>query len=118
MRKYLERENIILPFRFITGTDFVSSLGQPAEYPGLKEKPNGCMKDKAGHARQVRHDSYRRCSRHRLPLQVTDTSAINMFLNDEAFANIVLGGNYFKILRYENCYSVPESVQSISSPQA
>ena len=90
----------IPPFRFITGTDFVSSLGQPAEYPGLKEKPNGCMKDKAGHARQVRHDSYWRCSRHHLPLQVTDTSAINMFLNDEAFANIVLGGNYFKILRY------------------
>lgn len=76
--------------RFITGTDFVSSLGQPAEYPGLKEKPNGCMKDKAGHARQV-----------------TDTSAINMFLNDEAFANIVLGGNYFKILRLEDQFAPP-----------
>ena len=31
--------------------------------------------------------------------QVTDTSAINMFLSDEAFSKIVLGGNYFRINR-------------------
>lgn len=36
----------------MTGTDFVSSLGTPEAYPGLWEKPNGCMKDKANHARQ------------------------------------------------------------------
>merc|ERR1712154_93246 len=60
------------PERFITGTDFVNSLGPPEIYPGLKKregkKPNGCMKGKANHARQV-----------------TDTSAINMFFDDEAF---------------------------------
>ena len=32
-------------------------------------------------------------------VQVTDTSAINMFLDDEAFSKIVLGGNYFRINR-------------------
>ena len=41
-------------FRFVTGTDFVSSMGPPDQFPGLKgDKANGCMKDKANHARQV-----------------------------------------------------------------
>merc|ERR1719273_628128 len=42
--------------RFVTGTDFVSSEGEPDEYPGLKEfkdPPSGCMKDEANHRRQV-----------------------------------------------------------------
>ena len=77
-------------FRFVTGTDFVSSLGTPESYPGLKEKPNGCMKDKANHARQQ-----------------TDTSTFNMFLNDEAFQKIVLGGNYFRINRLTNAFNPP-----------
>ena len=43
-----------LCLRFVTGTDFVSSMGPPDQFPGLKgEKANGCMKDKANHARQV-----------------------------------------------------------------
>jgi len=80
------------PKRFITGTDFVSSIGPGNEYPGLKDldKANGCVKDKANHARQV-----------------TDTSAINMFLEDEAFSLIVLGGNYFRILRLEETFAPP-----------
>jgi len=78
------------PTRFVTGTDFVSSLGTPEAYPGLKEKPNGCMKDKANHARQQ-----------------TDTSTFNMFLNDEAFQKIVLGGNYFRINRLTNAFKPP-----------
>jgi len=80
------------PDRFITGTDFVSSIGAGSEYPGLKDldKANGCVKDKANHARQV-----------------TDTSAINMFLEDEAFSLIVLGGNYFRILRLEETFAPP-----------
>jgi len=77
------------PERFITGTDFVSSLGPPDKYPGLV-KGKGCMKDKKNHARQV-----------------TDTGAINMFLNDDAFQKIVLGGNYFKITRLEHEFSPP-----------
>jgi len=78
------------PDRFITGTDFVNSLGPPADFPGLKEKPNGCMKDKANHARQV-----------------TDTSAINMFFGDEAFRKIVLGENYFNILNISHLFQPP-----------
>lgn len=76
--------------RFLTGTDFVSSLGQANQYPGLLEVGRGCMKTKKNHARQV-----------------TDTGAINMFLNDEAFQKIVLGGNYFKINRLEDTFVPP-----------
>ena len=76
--------------RFVTGTDFVSSLGPADRYPGLLEKGRGCMKDKKNHARQV-----------------TDTGAINMFFNDEAFKNIVLGGNYFRITNLTDIFSPP-----------
>jgi len=70
---------------FITGTDFVASLGTSEKFPGEKtcssgDCPSGCMKDKANHARQV-----------------TDTSSINVFLSDQAFWKIVLGENLFKI---------------------
>jgi len=75
--------------RFLTGTDFVSSLGSPDKFPGLVNG-KGCMKDKKNHARQV-----------------TDTGSINMFLNDEAFQKIVLGGNYFKINRLEETFAPP-----------
>jgi len=75
--------------RFLTGTDFVSSMGPPNLYPGIK-KSKGCMKDKANHARQV-----------------TDTGSVNMFLNDEAFQKIVLGANYFKITRLEDKFAPP-----------
>jgi len=79
------------PERFVTGTDFVSSMGPPDQFPGLKgDKANGCMKDKANHARQV-----------------TDTSAINMFLSDDAFSKIVLGGNYFRINRIDDIFAPP-----------
>ena len=48
------KENHFSSFRFVTGTDFVSSMGPPDQFPGLKgDKANGCMKDKANHARQV-----------------------------------------------------------------
>ena len=75
--------------RFVTGTDFVSSYGPAVQYPGLK-RGNGCVKDKKNHARQV-----------------TDTSSINMFLNDEAFQKIVLGGNYFRITRLQDTFTPP-----------
>ena len=44
------------PDRFLTGTDFVSSMGEPMKYPGMKtfkDPPSGCMKDEANHRRQV-----------------------------------------------------------------
>ena len=65
------------PDRFLTGTDFVSSMGEPEEYPGMKrfkEVPTGCMKDEANHRRQV-----------------TDTSAVNIFFDDATFKKVVLG---------------------------
>jgi len=76
--------------RFITGTDFVSSSGPANIYPGTLTKGRGCVKDKKNHARQV-----------------TDTGAINMFFNDEAFQKIVLGGNYFKINKLQEKFAPP-----------
>lgn len=75
--------------RFVTGTDFVSSFGSGEKYPGINKR-KGCVKDKKNHARQV-----------------TDTSSINMFFNDEAFQKIVLGGNYFRITRLQNTFTPP-----------
>merc|ERR1711970_949814 len=64
-------------------------MGPAGDYPGLVSG-KGCMKDKRNHARQV-----------------TDTGSINMFLNDEAFQNIVLGGNYFRITRLNETFGPP-----------
>ena len=80
--------------RFITGTDFVSSMGDPSEYPGLKsfkDPPSGCLKDKANHKRQV-----------------TDTSAVNIFFKDDVFRKIVLGENYFKLTGLDREFAAPQ----------
>ena len=76
--------------RFVTGTDFVASNGAPQKYPGLRNPPKGCVKDEANHARQM-----------------TDTSSINMFLEDDAFSNIVLGRNYFRLTGIDQVYEPP-----------
>lgn len=75
--------------RFLTGTDFVASLGPKEQYPGQLGK-NGCMKDVANHARQL-----------------TDTSSINMFFEDEAFRKIVLGENFFRITGLGDSFAAP-----------
>ncbi len=78
---------------YYVGTDFVSSTGEPSKYPGLRAYKNpasGCMKDEANHARQV-----------------TDTSSINIFLDDEAFRRIVLGENYFRLTGMDDTYQAP-----------
>eukprot|EP00095_Tigriopus_kingsejongensis_P012514 maker-scaffold455_size166772-snap-gene-0.29 protein:Tk12514 transcript:maker-scaffold455_size166772-snap-gene-0.29-mRNA-1 annotation:"hypothetical protein BRAFLDRAFT_82927" len=79
--------------RFITGTDFVASYASPQEFPGLrafKSPASGCMKDQLSHARQL-----------------TDTSSVNMFLNNESFRKIVLGENYFKLIGQADTFSPP-----------
>ena len=81
------------PDRFLTGTDFVSSMGEPEDYPGLqrfKDPPSGCMKDQANHKRQV-----------------TDTSAVNIFFDNNVFKKVVLGENYFKITGLDSEFSAP-----------
>jgi len=75
--------------RFVTGTDFVASFGQKDDYPGTKNG-NGCVKDIPNHARQL-----------------TDTSSINMFLNDDVFKKIVLGENFFRIIGQADIFSAP-----------
>ena len=88
------------PDRFLTGTDFVSSMGTPEEYPGLqsfKDPPSGCMKDQVNHRRQV-----------------TDTSAINIFFNDEVFQKVVLGENYFKLTGLDSEFAPPKMCDSVT----
>ena len=86
--------------RFVTGTDFVSSFGSGEDYPGINKR-KGCVKDKKNHARQV-----------------TDTSSINMFFNDEAFQKIVLGGNYFRITRLQHTFTPPPVCGDSVSPSS
>ena len=88
MALYLELFNEF-PDRFLTGTDFVASYGPKADFPGTKNK-NGCVKDMPNHARQL-----------------TDTSSINMFLDDEAFREIVLGENFFRITGLDDVFEAP-----------
>lgn len=84
------------PSRFLTGTDFVASYGEPEDYPGydpltgLPLHGPGCKKDPANHA-----------------FQLTDTSAMNMFLEEEAFRRVVLGQNYFEIMGLTGVYQPP-----------
>jgi len=77
------------PDRFLTGTDFVASFGKKSNFPGTKNK-NGCVKDVPNHARQL-----------------TDTSSINMFLDDESFRKIVLGENFFRLTGLSDIYAAP-----------
>ena len=82
------------PDRFLTGTDFVSSMGDPKEYPGLKQfkyPPSGCMKDEENHRRQV-----------------TDTSAVNIFFDNTVFRKVVLGENYFKLTGLDKDFKAPQ----------
>ena len=68
-------------------------------YPGSKNK-NGCVKDIPNHARQL-----------------TDTSSLNMFFNDDVFKKIVLGENYFRITGMSDEYAAPPVCgDSVSSP--
>ena len=82
------------PERFLTGTDFVSSVAGPELYPGLKKynkNPTGCIKDEANYRRQV-----------------TDTSAINIFFKDDLFRKVVLGENFFRLIGLEYTFVAPK----------
>ena len=84
----------MFPERFLTGTDFVASMADKDNYPGLEQfmkPPKGCMKSEENYNRQV-----------------TDTSAINVFLTDNAFRKIVLGENYFKLTGLDSEFVAPE----------
>ena len=77
------------PDRFITGTNFVSSVER-------------CL-TKADHQKNYQNTAeetdYKR--------QVTDTSALNVFFKDDLFKKIVLGENYFKLTGLKEKFSAP-----------
>ena len=85
------------PERPITGTDYVASFGTHAEYPGFTPRTGaplspmtGCHKTEQSHAEQL-----------------TDTSSLNMFFDDELFAAAVLGGNFFRIAHLSTKFAPP-----------
>jgi len=39
--------------------------------------------------------------------QITDTSSLNMFYNDELFTNMVLGTNFFRVASLETTFAAP-----------
>jgi hypothetical protein len=69
-------------------------MGEPEDYPGMKTfkwPPGGCMKDEANHRRQV-----------------TDTSAVNIFFDNDVFRKVVLGENYFKLTGLDTEFVAPK----------
>jgi len=85
------------PERAITGTDYVASFGTHEEYPGFTPLTGaplspaaGCKKTEQSHAEQL-----------------TDTSSLNMFFDDETFAAVVLGGNFFRVAGISTTFAPP-----------
>ena len=85
------------PERFLTGTDFVASFGMHDDFPGYTPRTGdplspvtGCHKEDHMHSEQV-----------------ADTSSLNMFFDDEAFAQVVLGGNFFRVAGISTTFAAP-----------
>ena len=89
------------PDRFLPGTDYVASFGVHDDFPGytpsngepLSPKTaiqDGCRKTEMTHSQQI-----------------TDTSSLNMFFNDELFTSVVLGHNFFKVANLETQFAPP-----------
>merc|ERR1712087_823802 len=106
------------PDKFLPGTDYVASFGIHDDFPGYKPldgtplSPNniregsgdrvappgkGTGGDRGGcHKTEMTHSE-----------QVTDTSSLNMFFNDELFTQMVLGSNFFRVAGLESIFSPP-----------
>jgi len=85
------------PERALTGTDYVASYGMHTDYPGYTPRTGaplspltGCHKTEQSHAEQL-----------------TDTSSLNMFWDDETFSAIVLGGNFFRVAGIATTFAPP-----------
>ena len=92
------------PERPITGTDYVASFGTHDAFPGFKPRTGepfspltGCHKTEQSHAEQL-----------------TDTSSLNLFFDDELFAAAVLGGNFFRVAGLSTQFAPPAICRSDS----
>lgn len=112
------------PDKFIPGTDYVASFGLHDDFPGYTpltgaplstaetlegagDRPTpGLAPLKPGAAHN--HD---RGGCHKTEMthseQITDTSSLNMFFNDELFTQMVLGANFFRVAGLETKFAPP-----------
>jgi len=127
------------PDRFLPGTDYVASFGTHDDFPGYTPPhggvgfaPEGAPKsphhiregldDRAAEDavasaqspdRGVAHD---RGGCHKTEMthseQVTDTSSLNMFFNDELFSKMVLGENFFRVAGLASRFAAPPLCRS------
>jgi len=112
------------PDKFLPGTDYVASFGIHDDFPGytplagtpaspahvlegtgdrataasIKGAPGGELShDRGGcHKTEMTHSE-----------QITDTSSLNMFYNDELFTSMVLGTNFFRVAGLESTFAAP-----------
>ena len=112
------------PDKFLPGTDYVASFGTHDDFPGytpLTGTPNnpthkredaltdrvtgdgsaapdlGLDHDRGGcHKTEMTHSE-----------QITDTSSLNMFFNDELFSAMVLGTNFFRVAGLATQFAAP-----------
>lgn len=85
------------PERALTGTDYVASFGIHSEYPGYTPRTGEPLSPAIGcHKTEMSHSE-----------QLTDTSSLNMFWDDETFSAIVLGGNFFRVAGIATTFAPP-----------
>lgn len=106
------------PDKFLPGTDYVASFGVHDDFPGytpIDGSPlstpqtlegagdrvipgtKGYGDDRGGcHKTEMTHSE-----------QITDTSSLNMFFNDQLFTSMVLGTNFFRVAGLETKFQPP-----------
>jgi len=85
------------PERAITGTDYVASFGTHDAFPGYTPLSGAPLSPEAGcHKTELSHAQ-----------QLSDTSSLNAFFDDEAFSAIVLGGNFFRVAGISTTFAPP-----------
>jgi len=106
------------PDKFLPGTDYVASFGVHDDFPGytpIDGSPlstpktlegvgdrvvpgtKGFGDDRGGcHKTEMTHSE-----------QITDTSSLNMFYNDQLFTSMVLGTNFFRVAGLETKFQPP-----------
>jgi len=106
--------------KFIPGTDYVASFGVHDDFPGytpLTGAPLSPAHNREGAGDRVsptapdRGVAFDRGGCHKTEMthseQITDTSSLNMFYNDELFTNMVLGTNFFRVASLETTFAAP-----------
>ena len=112
------------PDKFLPGTDYVASFGVHDDFPGYtpsdgtpaspthvvegtgdRAPPAGTKPPESIDASHDRGGCHKTEMTH--SEQITDTSSLNMFYNDELFSSMVLGTNFFRVAGLESKFAAP-----------